>query len=77
MGSHYGVKIRKRENEVLKQQRKLYPCPKCGKKSVNREGFGRWCCRSCNTQFAGGAYSLETSVGVTTRKTLASIKGKA
>jgi large subunit ribosomal protein L37Ae len=77
MGSHYGVKIRKRENEVLKQQHQLYKCPQCGKKKVQRESYSLWKCRSCGTKIAGGAYSLETSVGVSARKTLASIKGKA
>jgi large subunit ribosomal protein L37Ae len=76
MGSRYGVKIRKRENEVLVQQRKLYTCPTCGKKKVQRDGYAKWVCRSCKTVIAGGAYSLETSVGVSSRKTLSSLKPK-
>ncbi len=76
MGSHYGVKTRKRETEVLRQQKTLYSCPQCGKKKVRRRGFALWECRSCGAQIAGGAYSLETSVGVSARKTLSSLKQK-
>lgn len=76
MGSRYGVKIRKRENEVLKQQKTLYECPTCGKRKVSRTGFALWKCGSCNSKFAGGAYSLETSVGISARKSLASLRPK-
>ncbi len=73
MPSHYGVKTRKREREVLKQQRTPYACPSCGKARVRRQGHALWRCQACETQIAGGAYSLETPVGVTAKKTLASI----
>ncbi|MEK6953793.1 MAG: 50S ribosomal protein L37ae [Candidatus Micrarchaeota archaeon] len=76
MGSRYGVKIRKRENEVLVQQHRLYDCPTCGKKNVRRKGYALWRCNSCESEFAGGAYSLETSIGISARKTLSSLKKK-
>lgn len=74
MGSRYGVKTRKRESEVLKQQHALYLCSTCGKKKVGRKGFAKWECKSCGSVFAGGAYSKETSVGISARKTLSSLK---
>jgi len=76
MGSHYGAKIRKREEEVLKRQRALYECPKCGKKKLHRRGYAKWECRACGAEFAGGAYSPETTVGAAARKILYSAKAK-
>ncbi|MBI5225353.1 50S ribosomal protein L37ae [Candidatus Micrarchaeota archaeon] len=76
MGSHYGVKIRKRENDVLKQQRQSYVCPTCQKKNVARTGYAHWKCGSCGTELAGGAYALSSSVGISARKTLQSLKPK-
>ncbi len=72
MTSRYGVKIRKRANEVLKTQHARYPCPSCGKARVERHGLALWVCDSCGAKIAGGAYILETAVGATARKTLVS-----
>ncbi|MFH1751148.1 MAG: 50S ribosomal protein L37ae [Candidatus Micrarchaeota archaeon] len=74
MGSRYGVKIRKREREVVAQQNQLYVCSACGKRRVGRTGYSLWRCNSCGSRFAGGAYSFETSVGVSSRKSLFSLK---
>ncbi len=76
MGSRYGAKVRKREAEVLARQRALYECPKCGKKRLKRRGYARWECRSCGSQFAGGAYVPETTVGAAARKILYTAKAK-
>ena len=74
MGSHYGVKIRRREEKVLKQQKARYACPSCMKKHLRRQGASLWQCTSCGTKIAGGAYLPETEVGATARKTLAAVK---
>lgn len=74
MGSRYGVKIRKRNMAVAMQQRMLYECPACRKRRVQRKGNALWKCTSCGAEIAGGAYSLETSVGIAARKGLASMK---
>ncbi|MFH1106288.1 MAG: 50S ribosomal protein L37ae [Candidatus Micrarchaeota archaeon] len=74
MGSHYGVKIRKLEGAVLRQQHARYTCPVCAKPAVKRSGYAKWECRSCGAVIAGGAYSLETGVGVAARKALSSAK---
>lgn len=72
MVSRYGVKLRKKYNEVKRKQSLKYPCPKCGKKKVKRDGFARWLCNSCGAMFAGGAYEPETSAGVSARKAVLS-----
>ncbi|MFA6048598.1 MAG: 50S ribosomal protein L37ae [Candidatus Micrarchaeia archaeon] len=74
MGSRYGVKIRKRINTVMTLQRAKHACPKCGKASVKRHGYAKWECKSCGAVFAGGAYTPETMVGASARKTLSSAK---
>jgi len=70
MGSRYGTKTRKKELKALVGQRALYECPKCGKKRVKRKGYARWVCRACGLEFAGGAYSPETTVGSVAKKIL-------
>jgi len=74
MVSRYGVTIRQQEQKVLKQKNAKYECPKCGKKAVKRKGNARWQCKSCGAVIAGGAYSLETTVGTAARKTIESLK---
>lgn len=72
MGSHYGVKIRKRMREVLEVQRSEFTCPTCGKPKVVRRGLALWECKACGVKIAGGAYAMETPVGAAARKTLVS-----
>jgi large subunit ribosomal protein L37Ae len=59
----YGAELRKRAEAVDKQRTAKYICPKCGKKSVRRVGYSLWKCNSCGAKFAGGAYSLTTTIG--------------
>lgn len=76
MGSspRYGVRIRKQEEAILKQQKQVYSCPSCSKARVKRKGNSIWQCKACDCEFAGGAYSPATDVGVAARKVLASKK---
>lgn len=76
MVSRYGVKIRKREREVLAGKRKKSECPKCGKHKVKKIGNALWKCSSCGFVFAGGAYSPETTVGLTAKRILGTIKSE-
>ena len=55
-GPRYGVRIRRRMQEVEAEQRKRHQCPRCLAHSVKREGTGVWLCRRCGLRFAGGAY---------------------
>jgi len=70
MGSRYGVKIRKRRDEIIARKSSSYACLKCGKKGVKRVSFALWECGSCRAKFAGGAYSPETMVGAAARRTI-------
>ena len=57
-GAGYGIRVRKRLNEIESTQRKKQPCPYCSKTGVKREAAGIWNCAKCNKRFAGHAYSL-------------------
>lgn len=59
----YGARLRKLVDAAVKSQNEKYECPKCGKRNVRRKGNSVWQCRSCNAEFAGGAYSFSTGVG--------------
>ena len=74
MVSRYGVKIRKRETEILTAKCGKYDCPRCGKKKVKRVSNALWKCRSCGFEFTGGAYSPVTTVGSTAKRILDSLK---
>ncbi|MEM2115592.1 MAG: 50S ribosomal protein L37ae [Candidatus Woesearchaeota archaeon] len=58
-GARYGLRIRKRVDEVERLSRKTYRCPYCGKIAVKRVAVGIWQCKSCNSKFTGYAYSVE------------------
>ncbi len=74
MVSRYGKKIRQRVAAVKALRRAGHACPKCGKKSLKREGDAKWRCNSCRAVFAGGAYEPETMVGSSVRKTVEALK---
>jgi large subunit ribosomal protein L37Ae len=59
----YGATIRKLVDAAEKSKRTRYECPRCGKKKVARKSNALWKCRSCNAEFAGGAYALKTETG--------------
>ena len=59
----YGASIRKLVDAAEKSKKARYECPRCGKKKVVRKGYAMWKCRSCDAEFAGGAYSLKTETG--------------
>ncbi len=76
-GARYGKKIKDTYKSVMKKQKALYHCPKCGKKKVKRVGYALWECQACGYKFAGGAYEPFTNVGkVALRVVNAHIKGK-
>lgn len=67
-GARYGSKPRKRYLEVVKQLRGKYECPRCGRMSVKRVSFGIWLCGKCGYNFAGGAYTPFTKIGVASER---------
>lgn len=56
LGPRYGVKIRRRIREVLREKSRWHMCPRCRHPSVKRVSTGIWRCRRCDYTFAGGAY---------------------
>lgn len=59
----YGARTRKLYDAAIKAKNMRYECPKCCKKNLHRRGTALWECNSCETRFAGGAYSFRTEVG--------------
>ncbi len=55
-GPRYGVRIRRRVQEIDEGARRKYVCPNCQAVAVKRRASGVWACRHCGTVFAGGAY---------------------
>ena len=55
-GPRYGVRIRRRVQEVEETQRAWHVCPNCQAMAVRRSSTGVWKCRRCGHTFAGGAY---------------------
>lgn len=74
IGVRSGAELRKRVAAARKQKSSRYECPKCGKHAVKRVANSRWACRSCGTEFAGGAYSLSTPVGQAARRVMDNIR---
>jgi len=56
LGPRYGVRIRRRVQEVEELQKQRHPCPRCLARNVKRVASGVWKCRRCGLAFAGGAY---------------------
>lgn len=61
-GARYGVRVRRRVDEIEEEQRQDHGCPECGAEKVNRVSTGIWRCRRCDHTFAGGAYMPTTQV---------------
>ena len=75
-GSRYGVRIRRRIQEVEGEQRKRHQCPRCLAYSVRREGTGVWRCHRCDLVFAGGAYRPFVTTAVRTEVPAESAEAK-
>jgi large subunit ribosomal protein L37Ae len=56
LGPRYGVRIRRRVQEVETLQKQRHSCPRCLARNVKRVASGVWRCRRCGLAFAGGAY---------------------
>ena len=55
-GPRYGVRIRRRVQEIEETLRARHTCPNCQAVAVKRKSSGVWACRRCGAVFAGGAY---------------------
>ena len=56
MGPRYGIRIRRRTQEVEKGRIATYACPKCSTVTLRRSGSGIYECHRCHTSFASDAY---------------------
>jgi large subunit ribosomal protein L37Ae len=59
----YGASIRKQVDKAIKAKKTRYECPKCHKLKLARKGMGLWACKSCDSRFAGAAYSFRSEAG--------------
>ncbi|MBI5228169.1 50S ribosomal protein L37ae [Candidatus Micrarchaeota archaeon] len=66
--ARFGASIRKLHDSAIKDKKKSYECPKCGKIKVVRKGNALWMCKGCKSTFAGGAYSFTTEAGELSRR---------
>lgn len=55
-GPRYGVRIRRRMQEIEEGLKHRHVCPRCAAIAVRRSSTGVWACRRCGYVFAGGAY---------------------
>ena len=55
-GPRYGVRTRRRVQDVEATLRSRHVCPNCQATAVRRTSTGVWSCRRCGYTFAGGAY---------------------
>lgn len=70
----YGAKIRKLVEAALKAKKAKYECPACGKLRVTRRSYAHWQCKSCDSEFAGGAYTFITEAGAISNRLIGEYK---
>jgi ribosomal protein L37AE/L43A len=61
--ARFGASIRKSVDKAITAKRAKYECPKCHKLKVVRKSNALWTCKSCDSVFAGGAYSFTSEAG--------------
>jgi large subunit ribosomal protein L37Ae len=64
MGPRYGIRVRRRVQEVEKTRAASYACPKCSTMTVRRTGSGLWECRRCDRTFASDAYAFRPAPSI-------------
>ncbi|MGC8913180.1 MAG: 50S ribosomal protein L37ae [Thermoplasmata archaeon] len=55
-GARYGIRIRKRLQDVESAMKEKYPCPKCTTGILKRVSTGVFECRKCGVKIASSAY---------------------
>ncbi len=71
-----GPRLRKAYTKIQKAKTARYACPSCSKVAVKRITVGMWKCRSCNSEFAGGAYELTTPTGRLSQRLISDLRKK-
>lgn len=64
MGPRYGIRIRRRVQEIDKTKMALSACPKCSSMTVQRVGSGVWKCNRCEVTFASDAYAFKPAPSI-------------
>ncbi len=59
----FGASIRKLVDKAIESKKTRYECPTCHKLKVKNVGMSVWRCASCNSEFAGAAYSFTSEAG--------------
>ncbi len=57
--TRYGIKIRRRLDEIQKTKSERYKCPRCKRYTMKRLASGIWICKKCGFKVASKAYKLE------------------
>lgn len=58
MGPRYGIRLRRRVQDIDRVMRADYQCPKCSTVSVHRVSSGLFRCRRCERTFASDSYAF-------------------
>jgi large subunit ribosomal protein L37Ae len=74
-GARYGMRLRRRWQEIEEKQRRYHECPTCKRLAVKRIASGIWGCRRCGAKFTGGAYVPTTGMMKTVEKALRRVGG--
>ncbi len=64
MGPRYGIKIRRRVQDIDRTMRADYACPKCSTLTVRRVASGLFECRRCERTFASDAYAFRPAPSI-------------
>ncbi|MBI4144868.1 hypothetical protein HY493_01525 [Candidatus Woesearchaeota archaeon] len=68
-GPRYGATNKLKLALIEEQQRKLQPCPTCGKTKAKWQSVGVFECRKCGAKFTGKAYAVKQAIMFTKEKT--------
>ncbi|HSU72532.1 MAG TPA: 50S ribosomal protein L37ae [Candidatus Binatia bacterium] len=61
-GTRYGATNKLKLALIEEEQRKLHPCPQCGKPKAKWQSVGIWECKKCGHKFTAKAYSITKSL---------------
>ncbi|MDD5959270.1 MAG: 50S ribosomal protein L37Ae [Methanobrevibacter wolinii] len=59
-GARYGRKAKRSVKVIEENMKKNHVCPQCDRPGVKRIAAGIWKCKKCGAVFTGGAYTPET-----------------
>ena len=75
-GTRYGPSKKLKLALIEEEQRKLQPCPSCGKNKAKWKSVGIFECQKCSTKFTGKAYSVAKVIKFKKEEELAPVEIK-